>query len=79
MLIGLILNLAFGALAGWIAGNIMNSQGTLVRNILLGICGGIVGSIVLGIVGISGSGRIGSTIVSIIGACILIWLGKKLK
>ena len=79
MLIGLIINLALGALAGWIARNIMNSQGTLVRNILLGICGGVVGSIVLGIIGISGSGRIGSTIVSIIGACILIWLGKKLK
>ena len=78
MLIGLIMNLAFGCLAGWIAGKLMNSEGTWVRNILLGLCGGVVGSIVLCLVGISGTGRIGGTFVSVVGACLLIWISRRL-
>ena len=77
MLIGLIMNLAFGCLAGWIAGNLMGSDGTVLRNVILGLAGGIVGSIVLGLVGIQGRGIIGGTIVSVVGACILIWLSRK--
>ncbi len=79
MLIGLIMNLICGGLAGWVAGNIMNSEGSLIRHILLGLCGGVVGTVVLGIVGIKSTGRIGSIIISIIGACILIWVARKLK
>ena len=78
MLISLILNLFFGGLAGTIAGKLMNSEGGTIRNIILGLAGGVIGSIVLGLVGISGQGRIGGTIVSIFGACILIWISRKL-
>ena len=78
MLTALIINLAFGGLAGWLAGRLMNSDGTWVRNIILGLLGGVVGSIVLGFVGIHGNGRIGSTLVSVVGACILIWISRKL-
>ena len=45
----------------------------------LGLFGGVVGDLVLGLVGISGSGMIGGMFVSVIGACILIWLGRKLN
>ena len=79
MIISLILNLAFGAAAGWAAGKLMGSEGDLIRNILLGLCGGVVGSIALGLIGIHGSGRIGGLIVSIVGACILIWLSRKMS
>ena len=77
MLIGLIINLVLGGLAGWIAGKLMRSDGTVLRNVILGLAGGIVGSIVLGLVGIQGRGIIGGTIVSVVGACILIWLSRK--
>ena len=33
----------------------------------------------LGLVGIKGEGLIGGTLVSVVGACILIWLGRKLS
>ena len=78
MLISLLINLFFGGLAGTIAGKLMNSDGSTLRNVILGLVGGVIGSIVLGIFGIHGHGRIGGTIVSIVGACILIWLSRKL-
>ncbi len=78
MIFAWIINLFFGGLAGWIAGKLMNSDGSMLRNIILGLVGGVVGSIVLGIFGIHGTGRIGGTIVSIVGACILIWISNRL-
>ena len=75
---GLIWTLILGGVAGWIAGNIMNSEGGTLRNVLLGLGGGIVGSVVLGIFGFHGHGLIGGTAVSVIGACILIWIGRKM-
>ena len=78
MIFAWIINLFFGGLAGWIAGKLMNSDGSMLRNIILGLVGGVVGSIVLGIFGIHGTGRIGGTIASIVGACILIWISNRL-
>lgn len=78
MIFGWILNLILGGLAGWLAGKVMGTEGSVVRNIILGLAGGVVGSIVLGLIGIKGSGMIGGTIVSVVGACILIWLVRKL-
>ena len=78
MIFAWIINLFFGGLAGWIAGKLMNSDGSMLRNIILGLVGCVVGSIVLGIFGIHGTGRIGGTIVSIVGACILIWISNRL-
>ena len=73
-----IFTLIMGGLAGWLAGKVMDSEGSTVRNIVLGLVGGVVGDIVLGVIGIQGHGLIGGTIVAVVGACILIWLGRKL-
>ena len=73
-LIGLLIALVLGGISGWLAGKIMGSDGTVLRNIILGIVGGVVGSVVLGLFGLGGSGYIGTIVVSVIGACILIWL-----
>ncbi len=75
----MILNLIFGILAGYIAGRLMNTDGGIIRNLILGLCGGVIGSIVLGIIGIHGHGRIAGLIISVIGACILIWLARKFQ
>lgn len=75
----IICNLVFGALAGWLAGKIMGTNGSMARNIILGLCGGVVGSIILGIFGIHGRGTIGTIAVSVVGACILIWLTRKMR
>ena len=76
-MLSFILTLALGGVAGWAAGKLMDTEGSMLRNIILGLLGGVVGSIVLGLIGISGSGIIGGTLVSIVGACILIWLSQK--
>ena len=75
-IISILISLALGALAGWSAGKLMNSDGSILRNIILGIVGGVVASIIFGLIGISFSGYLGTIIVSIIGACLLIWLAR---
>ena len=65
--------------SGWyIAGRIMGSETSTVRNIVLGILGGFVGSIVFGLIGLSATGIVGEILVSVVGACICIWIGRKL-
>ncbi|MBR3770778.1 MAG: GlsB/YeaQ/YmgE family stress response membrane protein [Clostridium sp.] len=68
----LLISLLLGALSGFIAGKIMNSKGGFLRNMILGLVGSVVGSLVLGLIGFSGHGLIGNTIVSVVGACLLI-------
>ena len=76
---GFLITLLCGAFAGWLAGRLMNSNGSWLRNLALGLAGGVVGSVVLRFVGIRGSGLIGGTIVSVVGACLLIWLFRNLS
>ena len=78
MILGILWTLFLGGIAGWIACKFMNSEGSMVKNIILGLIGGVVGSFVLGLIGIEGHGLIGGTLVSVVGACILIWVGRKI-
>jgi uncharacterized membrane protein YeaQ/YmgE (transglycosylase-associated protein family) len=75
---GIIGGLILGALAGFIATKIMNENSGLIKNIFLGILGGFVGGLVFCLIGLSADGLIGSLVVSIAGACICIWIGRKL-
>jgi len=73
----------FGGLAGWIASIIMktdSSQGT-ITDIILGIVGAIVGGFLMGLVGQSGVNgfNVYSFIVAIIGAVVVIFLGRKIR
>ena len=67
-----------GALAGYVAGRFMGTETSLGRNILMGILGSFVGGILFGLVGLSATGLVGEIIVSVIGACVCIWAGRKL-
>ena len=67
-----------GAIAGFIATGIMKERSSWIKNILLGILGGFVGGLVFGLIGLSAHGLIGSLVVSTVGACICIWLGRRL-
>ena len=73
-----IFSLLIGALAGYIAGRIMGSETSALRNIVLGNLGSFVGCIPFGHVGLSATGLVGEIIVSVIGACVCIWAGRKL-
>ena len=70
---GLIILLVVGAIAGWIAGQIMRGGGFgMIGNIALGIVGAVLGGYVLGQLGVSlMGGLIGRFIQAVIGAVIL--------
>lgn len=70
--------LIMGALVGWIAGKVMNTDGGLLRNIVVGVIGSFVGSFVFGLLGFCAYGFFANLLVSVVGACLFIWLGRKL-
>ena len=74
----LIGSLITGAIVGWIAGKIMNTESSLLRNIVVGTIGSFVGSFVFGLLGFNAFGWVANLVVSVVGACIFIWLGRKL-
>ena len=76
----IILWIVLGALAGWIASMIMKtdaSQG-LIGDIIMGIIGAFVGGFVFNLFGAAGATgfNLYSLIVSIIGAMIVIYIGR---
>ncbi len=70
----ILIAIATGALAGWIASLIMGTKGGLIRNIILGIVGGFVGGYVFGLLGISIAGYLGTVITAVAGACIVVFI-----
>lgn len=70
--------LMMGALVGWIAGKLMDMEGSLPRNIVVGVAGSVVGSLVFGLLGFYAYGVIANLLVSVVGACLFIWVGRKL-
>lgn len=70
--------LVMGALVGWIAGRLMDMEGGLLRNVVVGVAGSVVGSLVFGLLGFYAYGAIANLVVSIVGACLFIWIGRKL-
>ena len=69
-----------GALAGWIAEKIMKTDHSLMLNIVLGIVGAILlNAILVFLLGASLGGWIGQLIVGVIGACLLIAIGRMLR
>lgn len=74
-IMSLIIFLAIGALAGWLAGNLMKGGGFgLLGNIVVGVIGAVVGGWVFGLLGISINGLIGSIITAVAGASILLFV-----
>ena len=75
--VGWIMAIIIGALAGWIAEKIMRSDQNLLMNIVLGIVGAILGNFILMLIfGATMGGIFGQLIVAIVGACLLIWIGR---
>ncbi len=77
-IVSILISLGLGAIAGWLAGFIMNSKGSLLRNIIIGIIGGFLGSYIFNLLGISFAGYLGIVIQSMVGACVLIFVCRLL-
>ena len=67
-----------GGIVGWIASKLMNTEGGLLRNIITGVIGSFVGSFAFGLIGFHAHGLIANLIVGTVGACLFVWLGRKL-
>ena len=80
MLWNIIITIAVGALVGWLAGLIMKSDHGFWGRVLLGIVGSAVGRLIAGLIGITAKQiSIGGILISVAGACIVVWLVRKLS
>ena len=72
--------LVIGAVAGWLAGQLMKGSGYgLWINLLLGIAGAFVGGFLFQLLGIGGDGIIMSMIAAVVGAVVLLFVIGKMK
>ena len=79
-LTSLLIFLAIGAVAGWLAGVILKGAGFgLLVNIVVGILGAIVGGFAFGLLGISAGGILGSIITATVGAVLLLFVVGLIK
>ncbi len=71
---GLLAWLVIGAVAGWLAGKIVEGSGFgLIIDIVVGIIGAVIGGWLAGVLGLHfGGGLISSIIVAVIGAVVLL-------
>lgn len=75
-----IVLILIGLIAGWLAEKIMKVDMPTWQNLLLGLCGSALGSLVLGLIGReSPSGFIGGIVVALIFACLIIWCVNFIK
>jgi uncharacterized membrane protein YeaQ/YmgE (transglycosylase-associated protein family) len=69
-----------GLIAEWLAGKLMRGYGYgAVADILLGLVGGIVGSILFGVFGLHAYHAMGSITVSTIGAMLLVGASRVMR
>jgi uncharacterized membrane protein YeaQ/YmgE (transglycosylase-associated protein family) len=78
---GIIVFLLVGLIAGYIANAVMGRQSrSLLMNLLLGVAGSFIGSLIFQIFGFYSTGGIlPMFIVATIGAIVLLWLGRMLS
>ena len=76
----LIWILVIGALAGWLAGQVMRGSGFgLLGDIVVGIIGSLIGGFIFGLLGIYAYGLVGRVVMATVGAVVLLYLIRKLR
>lgn len=77
----LIVLVVVGAVAGWLAGQVMKGKGFgFVVNSIVGVIGAFLGGFIFNFFGIiAGGGILGTLFTAFIGAVILLWLVSLLK
>lgn len=75
---GIILWIILGGIAGLVASAVMKSRNGVLADVVLGVVGGLVGGFLMNLFGYSGVTGLNlySLVVSVVGAVVLIWLGR---
>lgn len=75
-----IMAIIIGALAGWIAEQMMKSNHGLLMNIVMGVVGAVIGNFILMMIfGATMGGIVGQLIVAVVGACLLIAIWRAIR
>ena len=77
----IVIWLIIGAVAGWLAGQVMSGGGFgLIGDIVVGIVGAFVAGWLFPQLGISiGGGLVGSIIAAAVGACLLLFVARMVR
>jgi uncharacterized membrane protein YeaQ/YmgE (transglycosylase-associated protein family) len=76
----ILIIVAIGAVAGWLAGVIMSGSGFgLPGDIVIGIIGAVIGGFLFGLLGLAAVGLIGQIISATVGAVVLIYILRLMK
>lgn len=76
----LIIFLAIGTAAGWIAGLLTKGRGFgLIVNTLVGIVGAILGGLLFEQLGIITTGLLGTLVAAVVGAIVLLFVVRLIK
>jgi len=79
-LTSLLIFLAIGAVAGWLAGILVKGGGFgLLGDIVVGVIGAIIGGYLFGLLGVQAGGLIGAIITATVGAAVLLFVVRLLK
>ena len=78
---GIIIWIIFGGLVGWVASMVMGSSGGLLRDIVVGIVGAVIGGFVMSLFGFGDVNgfNLYSFFVALVGACILIAIVRAVR
>jgi len=77
-LVSVLVFLAIGAVAGWLAGLIFKGGGFgLLWNIIIGIVGGVIGGWLFG--SFFGEGWVGQILTALLGAVILLFIASRIS
>lgn len=76
----IIIFLIIGAIAGWLAGQLMKGSGFgLVGNILMGVIGSVVGGFLFDVLDIGGGDLIWQIISATVGAVLVIFVARRIR
>ncbi|HVH02355.1 MAG TPA: GlsB/YeaQ/YmgE family stress response membrane protein [Amaricoccus sp.] len=64
--------LLVGLIAGWVAERVMGREHTLVMNLVVGVVGAYLGAFLFRLLGLASTGFVGTLVVAIIGAVLLL-------
>ena len=77
---GIVVFLAIGAVAGWLAGALIKGGGYgLIANMIIGVIGAFVGGYLFNTIGIAATGLLGSVVMATVGAFVLLYLVRLIK